>query len=101
MTDTQVVAGVRSTAQRKYGSDRERILATRVGLHCPELLPYKDWESAGQQIARIVASSAWCLGDWVVYGQSRYKDRYQRAIEAANLDYQTIRNYAWVARAFE
>jgi hypothetical protein len=49
----------------------------------------------------VVSSSAWCLGDWLVYGQLRYADRYQDAIAAAGLDYQTLRNYAWVARRFE
>ena len=49
----------------------------------------------------IADSSAWCLGDWVVFGASRYSDRYLRAIEQAGLEYQTLRNYAWVARRFE
>ncbi|MYW02375.1 LmbU [Streptomyces sp. SID3343] len=52
-------------------------------------------------IFRIADSSAWCLGDWLVYGQERYADRYQTGVEAAGLDYQTLRNYAWVARHFE
>jgi hypothetical protein len=40
------------------------------------------------------------MGDWLVYGQERYADRYRQAIELAGLDYQTLRNYAWVARQF-
>jgi hypothetical protein len=76
-------------------------MTTRVGLHLPDQLPYDAWEEAGQKIFRIVDSSAWCLGDWLVYGQDRYDDRYRRAVDAAGLDYQTLRNYAWVARKFE
>lgn len=52
-------------------------------------------------MARITDSSTWCLGDWLAFGQVEYSDRYQRAIELAGLDYQTLRNYAWVARKFE
>ncbi|MFF5364779.1 LmbU family transcriptional regulator [Streptomyces scabiei] len=77
------------------------VLATRVGLRIPAGLDYEVWERAGQRIARLADSSAWCLGDWIIYGESRYTDRYRRAVKAAGLDYQTIRNYAWVARRFD
>lgn len=77
-----------------------RIFATRVGLRFPAKLHYEDWERAGAQLARIADSSTWCLGDWLVFGQVEYVDRYRRAIDLAGLDYQTLRNYAWVARRF-
>jgi hypothetical protein len=80
---------------------RDPILTTRVGLRIPAGLTYDDWEQAGQHIARVIDSSAWCLGDWLVYGQDQYSDRYRRAVDIAGLDYQTLRNYAWVTRRFE
>ncbi|MFD4027891.1 LmbU family transcriptional regulator [Streptomyces sp. NPDC058576] len=80
---------------------QERIFSTRVGLKIPTSLTYDRWEKAGQRIFQIADSSAWCLGDWLVYGQDRYADRYQTGVQAAGLDYQTLRNYAWVARHFE
>ncbi|MFI7895077.1 MULTISPECIES: LmbU family transcriptional regulator [unclassified Streptomyces] len=80
---------------------QERILTTRVGLQLPVVLRYDRWERAGQHLFQIADSSAWCLGDWLVYGQERYADRYQAGVEAAGLDYQTLRNYAWVTRRFE
>lgn len=84
------------------GSDGQgRILTTRVGLKIPSILSYDRWEKAGLRIFQIADSSAWCLGDWLVYGQERYADRYRTGVQAAGLDYQTLRNYAWVARHFE
>jgi len=41
------------------------------------------------------------LGDWLVFGQATYGGRYREAVERTGLDYQTLRNYAWVARRFE
>jgi hypothetical protein len=79
----------------------EKILTTRLGLLFPSLLTFSAWQQAGQQIHRLHDSSAWCLGDWLVYGQREYVSRYRTAIEAAGLDYQTLRNYAWVARSFD
>jgi hypothetical protein len=78
-----------------------QVLVTRVGLDITVNLTYDNWERAGHQLAGIADSSAWCLGDWLVYGKKHYADRYKIAIRAAGLDYQTLRNYAWVARRFD
>jgi hypothetical protein len=79
----------------------DQILTTRVGLRIPDGLAFDAWQAAGAQIARVVNSSTWCLGDWLVYGEQRFSDRYRDAIAAVGLDYQTLRNYAWVTRRFE
>jgi hypothetical protein len=76
------------------------LLVTRVGLRIGDGLHYDVWARAGVKIARAHDSSAWCLGDWIVYGQSHYERRYRDAVEVTELDYQTLRNYAWVARSF-
>ncbi len=45
-------------------------------------------------------TSTWWLADWLVFGQEHYPGRYDDAIRKTSLDYQTLRNYAWVARRF-
>jgi hypothetical protein len=72
-----------------------------MGLRISQELSYEDWEHVGKQLSRIVDSSSWWLGDWLVFGKKYYSDRYQRAIRSAGLSYQTLRNYAWVARRFD
>ncbi|NGN66178.1 hypothetical protein G5C51_20050 [Streptomyces sp. A7024] len=72
----------------------------RTALSLPEDLPLAEWRHLGRQILVIVDSSAWWLGDWLVYGQLNYPDRYRRALAETSLDYQTLRNYAWVVRKF-
>ncbi|MFG1780768.1 LmbU family transcriptional regulator [Micromonospora sp. NPDC049051] len=72
---------------------------TRLDL--PETLPLPTWCEIGNQILRLADSSSWWIGDWLVFGQERYRDRYKRAMAETLLDYQTLRNYAWVARRFE
>lgn len=66
----------------------------------PSDLPVMAWRHIGEQIALLTNSSAWWLGDWIVFGQDRYPDSYRRLIDSTSLDYQTLRNYAWVARRF-
>ncbi|XTZ15357.1 LmbU family transcriptional regulator [Micromonospora echinospora] len=54
---------------------------------------------AGRRLSALATSTAWCLGDWILFGQARYGEKYREAVETVGLDYQTLRNYTWVARA--
>ncbi len=104
VSHTQSTPTVYREARRlnQYSSRADgEVLTTRVGLQIPVGLSFETWERAGRQLAGIVDSSAWWLGDWLVYGKDNYADRYQRGIRAAGLKYQTLRNYAWVSRRFE
>jgi hypothetical protein len=77
-----------------------RVRATRTGLNLAEGLPYEVWQRVGLQVGVLVDSSAWWIGDWLLYGQRTYGDRYATAAAATGFSYQTLRNYAWVASRF-
>jgi hypothetical protein len=95
----EVAQGV---APRGVGSTHlKQVHMSGVGLHIPTGLSFEDWARAGRQLSGIVDSSAWWLGDWLVFGKDHYSDCYQLAIQGAGLRYQTLRNYAWVARRFD
>ncbi|GII95034.1 LmbU family transcriptional regulator [Sinosporangium siamense] len=83
------------------GKVRRQVFTMKVGLQIPADLTFDDWEQAGCRLSGIVNSSAWWLGDWLVFGKEHYADRYQRGVLAVGLQYQTLRNYAWVSRQFE
>jgi hypothetical protein len=74
--------------------------APRNGLCLPEHMSFDSWRELGTQVYRVMDCSVWWLGDWLVYGEKTYGDRYKQAITDASLSYQTLRNYAWVARRF-
>jgi hypothetical protein len=63
-------------------------------------MSFESWRKLGSRVALIANSSAWWLGDWLVYGEQAYGARYEQAIADTSLSYQTLRNYAWVARTF-
>jgi hypothetical protein len=74
----------------------------KSGMIFPQNLPERSWERIGSNLRELVNSSAWWLADWLIYGETTYGwRRYKEAIERTGLDYQTLRNYAWVARRFE
>lgn len=92
------VTGTRRAGRRNALG--RRATATRTRLDLPPRLPLEAWQEIGEQIFVLWDASTWWHGDWLVYGQGRYPDRYRRAVEEFGLDYQTLRNYAWVARKF-
>ena len=73
---------------------------TRIALNLRPGLAYEEWRKLGEHVAVVADASAWWIGDWLVFGQREYGNRYKQAIAATGLDYQTLRNYAWVAGRF-
>ncbi|WP_425558749.1 LmbU family transcriptional regulator [Catenulispora subtropica] len=74
----------------------------KSGMVFPQNLSERSWERIGASLRELTNSSAWWLADWLIFGESTYgQRRYREAIERTGLDYQTLRNYAWVARRFE
>ena len=77
------------------------MVATRIGLRLSGTLSFDNWQRTGSQISKLADLSSWCLGDWLAYGECQYTSRYRHAVEIVGLNYQTLRNYAWVARRFD
>ncbi|MFI6039294.1 LmbU family transcriptional regulator [Streptomyces sp. NPDC051315] len=75
-------------------------LVTRRGLLLPKRMAFEKWVGVGSYLSNIMSASSWCLGDWLVYGEASFNGRYRDAIELTSLDYQTLRNHAWVARCY-
>jgi hypothetical protein len=99
LMESEVIAA--QPAPQAAGHTRSDLVRmSGVALHMPAGLSFEDWAQAGRQLSSIVDSSAWWLGDWLVFGKTNYSDCYQLAIQRAGLRYQTLRNYAWVARRF-
>jgi hypothetical protein len=63
-------------------------------------MSFRDWAAVGRRLSHVSSRSTWALGDWLLFGERTYGTRYRTAVEATNLDYQTLRNYAWVAGSF-
>src|SRR4051812_30846184 len=62
----------------------------KTGLYLPPKLPFGRWRHIGRQLYLISNSTAWWLGDWLIYGEDEYSDRYVKAIEDTGLNYQTL-----------
>jgi hypothetical protein len=74
--------------------------ATRSALYLRTGRHYDDWVHVGRDVTTVADSAAWWLGDWLMFGRESYCQRYQAAVASTEFDYQTLRNYAWVASRF-
>ena len=84
------------TPRPRYGA----IASTTTGARFDARLPFETWREIGTKLGTYANASAWWLGDWLLFGRTKYGRRYKDAIAATGLDYQTLRNYAVVARRF-
>ena len=105
----QAVAAGNSDANESFGNGplhpapdrRARTPYTPVGLRLPASLSFERWQALGRRIGSIANASSWWLADWAFYGEGSYGEKYKQAIAVTGLDYQTLRNYAWVAGRFD
>ena len=107
MAAVPVVSGAEASASNGTPAEGQRrfrlkgATPNRVGMRFDPLMPFEEWRDLGPKLAVHAIASTWWLGDWLVFGIAKYDRRYKRAIAATRLDYQTLRNYAMVARRFE
>ena len=81
----------------------------RRGLVLPDTLAYDEWSLVGRRIADTTRSVVWCLGDWLVFGQNKYRDShwggrvpselYARLERETGYAEQTLKNAVTVCRS--
>jgi hypothetical protein len=73
---------------------------TGVGLVINPEATLDEWREVGRVLSRLDASIQWLIGDWFVYGESKYGDA-KAIAEQLGYSHGTIRVYASVARNVE
>ena len=94
------------------------IEATPTGLVLAQDLTFDEWGAIGRSFGTALQTAAWCIGDWMVYGERKWSkqllldgaefdakkpDRipsyvFDAAIQSTSLDRQTLSQYASVCR---
>jgi N6-adenosine-specific RNA methylase IME4 len=73
---------------------------TATSWNLPEGLTREQWVALGRKLVSCEKNIQWVLGALWIYGERSYGDGRALA-EEIGVDYQTVRNYASVVRAFE
>ncbi len=74
---------------------------TRTGWKLPKDMSFEDWLTCGQVLDLAEDAVQWWRGDWWAFGSGRQWGEGPELAEKADINYQTIRDYGWVAGAFK
>jgi len=61
-------------------------------------MSFEQWEAAGRELMQMGRAWQWWVGDWVLYGEQNYGEKYAQAIELTGMEYGTLANVISVAR---
>lgn len=73
---------------------------TTTSLEVKGDMDYDRWEDLVTKLMVTEKSVAWWIGDLLNYGESRYGEKYNQAIEMTGRSVSTLRNWLWVAKQF-
>lgn len=93
------------------------IQTTPTGLILSKDLTFEEWGAIGKNFGRGLQTVAWCIGDWLVYGEDKFerqlplpgfdaprgkvsREAYDAAILATGMNFQTLKDIASVCRRF-
>lgn len=71
---------------------------TPTGIEFHQDLDFNEWDDLGRKLSPIGKSIGFIIGDWINYGEKRWGEKYGEALARTGLAYQTLLNYAHVAR---
>jgi hypothetical protein len=72
-----------------------------VGLHLPDDLSFRDWRAIGSALKQAEGSILWWIGDWLRFGERKWRETYREVIEATGYSRATAYQCKWVAEAFD
>ena len=67
------------------------VMLTSVGMVLDRPLTFDEW-SSGLGIGKGVRAFAWAAGDWLLYGEQAFPDRYEQGMNATGLSLGYLRN---------
>lgn len=62
---------------------------------------FEQWAERGRALLIQRNRNMWQIGDWLNDGERKWGEMYAQAHDDLLISYQTLANYAWVARAYE
>lgn len=74
---------------------------TPTGLKIESWVTFEQWDLYGRKLQLADKGIQWALGDWVIWGEGKFKERASQAVAFSGLKVRTLQNYAVVAEAFK
>jgi len=85
---------------RDVGGTRKVSLGVTSWSTCSDLA-VQEWAEHGRRLGAVGRSVGWWIGDWLLYGNEHFGERYARAARITGYDTQTLMNMVYVASRFD
>lgn len=63
---------------------------------------FEEWQGKGKELTTVIKiyndNVRWWLGDWIIYGENNFKEKYSQALESDMYAIGTLRNCVYVCR---
>lgn len=73
---------------------------TGNSLTIPPGLAFEEYEQMGARLGQIESAAPWWIGDWLLFGEHLYGEKYAQAVESTGVPEETLVVYQWVAKQF-
>lgn len=74
---------------------------TRIGGIWAAETPIEVWAADGRRLEDVHEGLRWIIGDWALFGENQYGQRYKMVCDAVDRSYGTVANCVRVCRVFE
>jgi hypothetical protein len=83
----------------------EGCTVTEFGLDMPDpesgaAMEYGTWEKIGSVLGAVGNANKWAIGDWLIYGEHVYGEKYAQASLVLGVSEESLKIYRWVASRF-
>lgn len=76
----------------------DKVSLTSVGLTVVGTLGFDEWMELMSTLVRMETAFQFAIGDALLYGESKFGEKYSQAMDATGLSYQSLANMVWVSR---
>src|SRR3990172_3948456 len=73
---------------------------TPVGVQIDEDTTEEQWNDLGGALFRMDSAMQWLIGDWLRFGERKYKKTYKEIAKRTGYDENSLYQFVWVCRKF-
>ena len=63
-------------------------------------ISFEEWQLIGDQLGGIAKGVMFWIGDWLVFGEEQYGEKYAQAMEITGYSYRTVKQAKYIAKKF-
>lgn len=97
MTDVIAASTQDLDTESRRASLIVKAIDSDLALNLPPDLSFEEWAALGRHLHKFARGSAWWLGDWLLYGEHGWGDKYNQAVEVTGIGADTLVAYQWTA----